>query len=177
MSDYIFAALLPKKNNMGCAKDLEYCTIKMLKMLKIIRSLESLENYKNDIIKISISCNTVGGYKLAIIIKIHNLNSLKNLTLRDTILIKFYQFCIMAISRVSSTYKIVLNIDIIKYILSFIDFSNMIAPLNGGRYNTISLPLLRNIIIVLLGQDIQNELLNTIIQNLSHIGKICPILY
>lgn len=194
MSD-IFLAILPDKNNIGYTRDLQYCILKMLKSLgSSEKQYEGAFEYTvvlKDTIKISTSCiiskKIIIGpsydpsriprvkYQSMIIIKILSLHLNVHLNLRSVILVKFYQFCMMAIGRVTKINAF--NRDIIKYILSFINFDDMIMPLPENKCNTIYPTLLSNIIIILSEQDKENMALDCIIRNLKYIDTICSIMY
>jgi hypothetical protein len=104
------------------------------------------------------------------------------LNLHKIIAIKFYQFCMMAIIRVATVgivdtdtvNKSLLNIDIIKNILSFIDFNLIIQP-PAHRCLQICPLFLFSIMRMISEQDQKNKELNQLMLNLPSPIISCSI--
>jgi len=79
------------------------------------------------------------------------------LNLYDEIALKYKQYCINTMDKVFA------NNDITKYILSYIDFTQVLSKVSLNRCARISTNLLYNIIIVLSEQDINYKSLNIVI--------------
>lgn len=175
MSDYIFAALVPPQDG---ARLKDARTLRSYMVKKFNRHLGATINYRasdeafiltfNNSIKLEIYLFKNIYNNTIILTKIYDKTADIYLNLHKIIAIKCYQFCIMAIGRVSA-----LNIDIIKKILSFIDF-NLIQP-TAHRRLQISPLLLFSIMRILSEQDKKNVALNQVILNLPSPRFSCSI--
>jgi hypothetical protein len=173
MSDYIFAALVPPQDG-AQLKDAKNLRSYMVK--KFSRYLGAKIDYRaldetfiltfNNNIKLEIYLfkniynNTIILTKISADIY---------LNLHKIIAIKFYQFCMMAIHRVS-----LLDINIIKNILSFINFDFIIQP-PAHRRLQISPLYLFTIMSILSKQDQKNKALNQLMLNLPSPIISCSI--
>jgi hypothetical protein len=83
--------------------------------------------------------------------------SIIDLNLYDEIALKYKQYCIDVM------YKLFANNDITKYILSYIDFTQVLSKVSPNKCACVSTNLLYNIIIVLSEQDINYKSLNIVI--------------